>query len=106
MLWQDPCWLNCFRTLFPIVIITFCCLCAASCETVYRDHCVLFFFFFFSPGCGSGGRASILLLEGHGFDSPGLHVKVSLGKVLNPKLLLMCWSWQQPPSVYEYMNYS
>ena len=26
------------------------------------------------------------------FDSPGLHVEVSLGKILNPKLLLMCWS--------------
>ena len=25
------------------------------------------------------------------FDSPGLHVKVSLGKILNPKLLLMFW---------------
>ena len=55
MLWQDPCWLNCFRTLFPIVIITFCCLCAASCETVYRDHCVLFFFFFFFLFWGGGG---------------------------------------------------
>ena len=29
--------------------------------------------------CGSGGRDSILLSEGRGFDSPGLHVKVSLG---------------------------
>ena len=38
------------------------------------------------------GRASTLLLEGHWFDSPDLHVKVSLGKILNPKLLLMCWS--------------
>ena len=25
------------------------------------------------------------------FDSRRLHVKVSLGKILNPKLLLMCW---------------
>ena len=38
------------------------------------------------------GRASVLLSEGHWFDSPGLHVEVSLGKILNPKLLLMCWS--------------
>ena len=33
-----------------------------------------------------------------------LHVKVSLSKILNPKLLLMCsWhpAWQPPPSVYE-----
>ena len=35
------------------------------------------------------GRASILLLEGRWFDSPGLHVKVSLGKILNPELLLI-----------------
>ena len=26
------------------------------------------------------------------YDSPGLHVEVSLGKILNPRLLLMCWS--------------
>ena len=37
------------------------------------------------------GRASVLLFEGRWFDSPGLHVEVSLGKILNPKLLLMCW---------------
>ena len=37
------------------------------------------------------GRASILLSERLWFDSPGLHVEVSLGKILNPKLLLMCW---------------
>ena len=35
------------------------------------------------------GRASVLLLEDPWFDSPGLHVEVSLGKILNPKLLLM-----------------
>ena len=49
-------------------------------------------------GCGFGGRASGLLSEGLWFDSPGLHVKVSL----NPKLLLMCWL-APPPSVYECM---
>ena len=38
------------------------------------------------------GRASVLLSEGCWFDSLGLHVEVSLGKILNPKLLLMCWS--------------
>ena len=38
------------------------------------------------------GTASILLLEGRWFDFLGLHVKVSLGKILNLKLLLMCWS--------------
>ena len=37
------------------------------------------------------GRASVLLLERRRFDSPGLHVEVPLGKILNPKLLLMCW---------------
>ena len=42
------------------------------------------------------GRASVLLLEGLWFDFSGLHVKVvkakvSLGKILNLKLLLMCW---------------
>ena len=37
-------------------------------------------------------RVSGLLLEGHWFESPGLYVEVSLGKKLNPKLLLMCWS--------------
>ena len=36
------------------------------------------------------GRASILLSEGCGFESPGLHVEVSLGRILNPNLLLMC----------------
>ena len=39
------------------------------------------------------GRASVLLLEGRWFDFPGLHfkvvkAKVSLGKILNPKLLV------------------
>ena len=42
--------------------------------------------------CGSRGRASALLLEGHWFDSPGLHVGVSLGEILDLKLLLMCWA--------------
>ena len=32
------------------------------------------------------GRVSILLSEGHWFDSPGLHVEVSLGEILNPSL--------------------
>ena len=31
------------------------------------------------------GRASVLLSKGRWFDSPGLHVRVSLGKILNPK---------------------
>ena len=31
-------------------------------------------------------RASVLLLEGHWLESPGLHVEVSLGKTLNSKL--------------------
>ena len=37
------------------------------------------------------GRASALLSEAPCFHSPGLHVEVSLGKILNPKLLLMRW---------------
>ena len=41
---------------------------------------------------GLRGRAGILLSEGHWFGSPGLRVEVSSGKILNPKLLLMCWS--------------
>ena len=36
-------------------------------------------------------RSSKLLSEGHWFSSPGLHVEVSFCKILNPKLLLMCW---------------
>ena len=35
--------------------------------------------------CFSGGRASILLFEGYRFDSPGLHIEASYGKMLNPK---------------------
>ena len=36
------------------------------------------------------GAASVLLSEGRWFDSPCVHVQVSLSKILNPKLLLMC----------------
>ena len=36
--------------------------------------------------------AQVLWSEGRWFDSLGLHVEVSLGKKLNLKLLLMCWS--------------
>lgn len=32
------------------------------------------------------GRTSVFLSEGCGFDSSGLHVKVSLGKIHNPCL--------------------
>lgn len=43
-----------------------------------------------SGGYSSRGRASALLsLLSH---SPGLCVKVSLGEILKPKLLLMYWS--------------
>ena len=42
--------------------------------------------------CWLRGRASVLLSEGHWFDFPGLHVEVSLGKIMNPKLLPTCWS--------------
>ena len=38
------------------------------------------------------GRASVSLSEGCWLVSPGLHVNLSMGKILNPKLLLMCWS--------------
>lgn len=37
------------------------------------------------------GKASVFLSEGHWSESLGLHVKVTLGKILSPKLLLMCW---------------
>ena len=37
-------------------------------------------------------RARVSLSEGRWIDSPGLHVEVSLGKILNPKLVLVCWS--------------
>ena len=33
-------------------------------------------------------RASVLLLKGRWFNSPGLHVEVSFGKMLNPKRLV------------------
>ena len=36
-------------------------------------------------------KASVLSTKACWFDSPGLHVEVSLGKILIPKLLLMCW---------------
>ena len=54
--------------------------------------CSLDSFLVVQGGCGSGVRASLLLSEDFCFDSPGLHVEVSLGKILNSKLLLMCWS--------------
>ena len=37
-------------------------------------------------------NSEIQLIKFCWFDSPGLHVEVSLGKILNPKLLVMCWS--------------
>ena len=43
------------------------------------------------------------VFDGRWFDFSGLHVEVSLGKILNPKLLLMCWSRQPPSSVHERM---
>ena len=41
---------------------------------------------FYFNVCGTGAESGRL------FDSPGLHVEVSFGKILNPKLLLMCRS--------------
>ena len=38
------------------------------------------------------GRASVLLSEGRWFDSFDLHVEVSLGNILNPKLHHMYWA--------------
>ena len=38
------------------------------------------------------GRINVLIFDGFWFDPPGLHAEVSLSKILNPKLLLMCWS--------------
>ena len=41
------------------------------------------------------GRDSVLLLDGRWLDSPGLHVEVSLGKILNlqtaPDVLVGTW---------------
>lgn len=38
-------------------------------------------------------------------DSPGLHAEVPLGKLLNPKLLLICWlgPWMAATSIYVWM---
>ena len=47
------------------------------------------------------GRVRVLLSEVCWFDSPGLQDSMSLGKILNPKLLLTCSS----PSAYVCMNY-
>ena len=38
--------------------------------------------------CGSGVEPVSCYLEGRWFSSPGLHVKVSLGKILNLKLCM------------------
>ena len=40
-------------------------------------------------GCGS--RVEPAYCSGEAAGSPGLHIKVSLGRLLNPKLLPMCW---------------
>ena len=37
------------------------------------------------------GSTSVMLLKGCLFEYLSLHVKVSLSKILNPKLLLVCW---------------
>ena len=52
-------------------------------------------------GCGSGSKCLVI----RRFNSPGVHADMSLGKTLNPKLLLMWSAWQQLPSVYECMYY-
>ena len=51
------------------------------------------------------GRARVLLSEGCWFHSPGLHVKVSMGKIPNPKLLLMCWLAPCMAATSVWMNY-
>ena len=48
--------------------------------------------------CGSEFRASAFLSEGCRFNSSVLHVDASLGKILNPKVLLMCWSAPRMPA--------
>ena len=50
--------------------------------------------------CGSGGRASVLLWEGRCFNSPCLHVEVSLGHVNQTTNCSWCAgvAWQPPPS--------
>ena len=52
-------------------------------------------------------RASVFLSEGCWFNSPGLHVKVPLGKILNPQNCSCCagrhLARQPPPSAYKCM---
>ena len=43
-------------------------------------------------GCGSGVEPASCYRKVAGLIFPGLHDKVSLGNILNSKLLLMCWS--------------
>ena len=43
-------------------------------------------------GCGSGVEPASCYRKVASSIPPGLHVEVSLVKILNPKLLLMCWS--------------
>ena len=47
-------------------------------------------------------RSSVLLMKDHWFHSSGLQDNMSLGKILNPKLLLMCW-WA--PCMHACMSY-
>ena len=49
------------------------------------------------------GRASVLLSEGRWFDSPGLHVKVSLGEILKPQTAPDVLVGTLHSSVYECM---
>ena len=56
------------------------------------------------------GRASLLFLEGCWFDSPGLHVVVTLGKILNPTtapdvLVGTLHDSQHHPSMNVFTNY-
>ena len=57
-----------------------------------------------SGGCDSGVEQASCYWEVAGLISPGLHVEVSLGKIVNPHC---SWCaglhlvWQLPPSVYE-----
>ena len=52
------------------------------------------------------GGVSVFLSEGRWFDSPGLHVEVSLGKDAEPQTAPDAGrhlAWKPPPSVYECM---
>ena len=67
---------------------------------------VRFGFFSNVGGCNSTlGRASVKLSEGCWFKSPDLHVEVSLGKIVNPKLVSSSHGSHRHQCMNVCMNY-